>query len=157
MMNKIPIFFATWFGVGYLPKIPGTWASAAALPPAYLIVLWGGAYWLAISSGIIFVIGVWVSSRTASILEKSDPSEVVIDEIVGQWITLLFVPFSIYVYLAGFFLFRLFDIWKPWPIYLIDGKMKNGLGIMLDDVVAGIYAGTTLWGGCKVYSFLFGV
>ena len=108
MMNKIPIFFATWFGVGYLPKIPGTWASAAALPPAYLIVLWGGAYWLAISSGIIFVIGVWVSSRTASILEKSDPSEVVIDEIVGQWITLLFVPFSIYVYLAGFFLFRLF-------------------------------------------------
>ena len=88
---------------------------------------------------IIFALGVYTSSVTENNISKKDPSIIVIDEWVGQWIALLFLPKSILWGLAAFLLFRLFDIWKPYPIKKLD-KMIGGLGIMLDDVLAGIYA-----------------
>ena len=89
--------------------------------------------------GIILGFGVYTSSITENKLKKKDPGVIVIDEWVGQWIALLFLPKSFLWGLVAFALFRLFDIWKPYPINILD-KLKKGWGIMLDDVLAGIYA-----------------
>ena len=86
-----------------------------------------------------FVLGVWVSDRVAKHMEVKDPGGIVWDEFVGMWITLLWLPSEIWL-LPAFLLFRLFDIWKPWPVRVADEKLAGGLGIMLDDVFAGFYA-----------------
>ena len=93
-----------------------------------------------LSVTILFCLGSWTSARTAEALNVHDHPGIVIDEIVGFLITMLFVPFTWYWVLLGFFLFRLFDIWKPWPILIVDQRIKGGIGIMLDDVLAAIYA-----------------
>jgi len=136
---------ATGFGSGYLPKAPGTWGSIMALPIAYAITFWANAELLASLIFIFFLIGIWASNITSKKMGDSDPSQIVIDEVVGQWFTLLVVPPNIVFYLIGFLLFRLFDIFKPWPITWIDKNIKGGLGIMLDDVFAAIYAAFFLW------------
>ncbi|MCW8834794.1 MAG: phosphatidylglycerophosphatase A [Rhodospirillales bacterium] len=145
IIRRLSIIVATWFGVGFLPKAPGTWGSLAALPLAWAVHQYGGATALAVCSVILFGIG-WVASEIY-INNKSveDPSEIVVDEVVGQWITLIVVPMSPFTLIAGFVLFRVFDIFKPWPVSLADSKVKGGLGVMLDDVLAGIYAAATLF------------
>ena len=150
-MNRIAYLIAIWFGAGLLPKAPGTWGSIAALPIAYGIVLWGGLEALAGATIVVFIIGVWASAIAAKEMSGNDPSEIVVDEVAGQWLTLLVVPPDIILYACGFALFRLFDIWKPWPISWADQKIKGGMGIMLDDVIAGVYAGVLLWLGQIVY------
>jgi phosphatidylglycerophosphatase A len=142
---------AVWFGVGLLPRAPGTWGSLAALPLAYSLAYWGGIEVLTVATIIIFVIGVWVSGVVSRELGVSDPSKIVIDEVAGQWLTLLAVPPDIILYLFGFFLFRIFDIFKPWPISWADKQIKGGMGIMLDDIIAGIYAGIFLWAGNFIF------
>ena len=144
---------ATWFGVGLLPKAPGTWGSFAALLMGYVIITCGGVALLVISIFLIFTIGIWASNVTSNELELNDPSEIVIDEVVGQWIPLLIIPPSIILYILAFLLFRLFDIWKPWPISWADKQIKGGLGIMLDDVFAGIFAAVILWLSQIAYRF----
>ena len=146
-MNKIAILLATWFGVGLLPKAPGTWGSISAIPCAYLLVFLNGQLALTIAILIGVVVGIWASNCAAKEFGKPDHSRIVIDEVVGQWITLLFVPLDLSLYLVGFILFRLFDIYKPWPINIVDRRIKSGIGVMLDDIIAGIYAGTFLWIG----------
>ena len=136
---------ATGFGSGYLPKAPGTWGSIIALPIAYVIAFWGNAELLASLIIIFFLIGIWASNITSREIGVSDPPQIVIDEVVGQWFTLLVVPPNIIFYLFGFLLFRLFDIFKPWPISWIDRNIKGGLGIMLDDLFAATYAAFFLW------------
>ncbi len=150
-MSKIARILAVWFGAGLLPKAPGTWGSIAALPIAYAIVRWGSLEILAGATIAVFIIGVWASEIASKEMGVADPSEIVIDEVAGQWLTLLVVPPDLILYLCGFLLFRLFDIWKPWPISWADQKIKGGLGIMLDDVIAGVYAGLLLWGGQAAY------
>jgi phosphatidylglycerophosphatase A len=86
------------------------------------------------------VLGIYLCGRTARDMGVHDHPGIVWDEFVGFWITMLFVPVQWYWILAGFALFRLFDIWKPWPIRVVDQKVEGGFGIMLDDVLAGIYA-----------------
>ena len=86
-----------------------------------------------------FALGVWVSDRVAKHMEVKDPGGIVWDEFVGMWITLLWLPSEIWL-LPAFLLFRLFDIWKPWPVRVADEKLAGGLGVMLDDVFAGFYA-----------------
>ncbi len=137
-------------GIGYLKPAPGTWGSAAALPFAW--VLWLIAGWpflaLAIVSG--FLKGWWGTAKYIAEGDNHDPSEVVIDELVGQWIALL--PIAIGASHAGvsfwalwpgiltaFIAFRLFDIWKPGPIGWAD-RRGDALGVMLDDVIAGLFA-----------------
>jgi len=143
-MHRIAATIALFFGVGLLPKMPGTWASLVALPLAWMIQVWGGPLWLAVATAVIFILGVWASSVHAARLGGGDPGEIVVDEIAGQWLTLLVVPPDIGLYVAGFVLFRIFDIVKPWPLGLADRKIKGGIGIMFDDILAGIYAAISL-------------
>jgi len=89
---------------------------------------------------ILFLLGCWSSELTAKALNAHDHPGIVIDEIVGYLITMLFVPVTWYWIILGFILFRLFDIWKPWPVSVADEKVHGGVGIMLDDVLAGLYS-----------------
>ena len=131
---------ATWFGSGLLPKGPGTWGSLAALPFAWIIAIAGGPWLLAAAALLVFAVGLWASHRYAEALGEADPGSVVVDEVVGQWIALLPVALSPAHYAIAFIAFRFFDILKPWPVNLLDRRLKGALGIMADDVMAGFYA-----------------
>jgi phosphatidylglycerophosphatase A len=127
------------FGSGLAPVAPGTFGTLAAIPFYLLLAqLPGWAYLLAV--GIAFALGVIVCDITARRLGVHDFGGIVWDEFVGLWIALAGQPLHWQVILAGFVLFRLFDILKPWPIGYLDKKVGGGLGIMLDDVIAGVYA-----------------
>jgi phosphatidylglycerophosphatase A len=134
----------TWFGSGRLPWAPGTWGSLAALPFAWLIVFYGGLGALVIASLVVFGVGCWAADMAVRETHAKDPGWIVIDEVVGQWLTLLAAPLDPLFYAAGFLLFRLFDIWKPWPIGLADRRLGGGFGIMVDDVLAAVYAAIVL-------------
>jgi phosphatidylglycerophosphatase A len=139
-----PRLICSFFGAGQLPKAPGTWGSAAALPFIWILTWIGGPWLLGAALLATFGIGWWASARIVAEDGAEDPSWVVIDEVVGQGLTLLLVPPSLLGYAIGFALFRLFDIKKPWPVSWADQQVKGGLGIMLDDVLAGIYAAAVL-------------
>jgi phosphatidylglycerophosphatase A len=131
---------ASWFGSGFLPGAPGTWGSLAALPFAWLIVLYAGPWPLLAVANILFFIG-WLASHIAIRSgADQDPGWIVVDEVVGQWIVLAALPLNIFAYAIGFALFRLFDIWKPFPIRQVERRCGGGFGIMIDDVLAAIYA-----------------
>ena len=137
--DKGILFFATWFCAGLIPFAPGTWGSLAALPFA------AGAYRLGpvfscLSLLIIFLFSIPVAGRASKIMKMEDPSSVVIDEVAGIFVTLFLIPVSWTGIVAGFILFRIFDIIKPFPVGLIDKKIKGGAGIVLDDIMAGVYA-----------------
>lgn len=139
MKNKLANWFSTVLKIGYLPIAPGTWGSLVAVVIWFLIIESTSTITFITAIIIIFILGVYTSSITERHLAQKDPSIIVIDEWVGQWIALLFVPKSLLLGLVAFALFRLFDIWKPYPIKLLD-KYPKGWGIMLDDVLAGVYA-----------------
>ena len=148
MSAKRPIwwFIATWFGSGLSPIVSGTAGSLAALPFAYIIQSQLGNVTLGIASIIIFLIGWWASIEYLKVnTDKKDPREIVVDEVAGQWLLLSFLPFTWQAYLVGFILFRAFDIVKPWPVSHADQKMDGALGVMLDDMLAGIYPVGVYW------------
>ncbi|MEM6482116.1 MAG: phosphatidylglycerophosphatase A [Pseudomonadota bacterium] len=135
------------FGIGLLRPAPGTWGSLAALPMAYGLHVIAGPILLFAAIFVAFFLGWWATASATKGQEDHDPSEIVIDEVVGQWIAIL--PVSLGASLAGahilalwpgwisaFVLFRLFDIWKPGPVGLAD-RRSDALGVMLDDVIAG--------------------
>ena len=139
-------WIACGFGSGLSPWAPGTAGSAAALLPWFAL---RGLAWPAYVMVVVFTfaLGVWASNHAIARLRIDDPGVVVWDEFVGQWIALLplvIVPRPWPWVLAAFALFRLFDIWKPWPVSWADRRIKGGLGVMLDDVVAGFYAAIVL-------------
>ena len=144
---------ATWFGSGLLPKAPGTWGSLAAIPFAYIMSVYTCPYALIFGIVALFFIGVWASDTIEKSAQKKDPGFIVVDEVVGQWIALLPLPFLysildpdlLYFFSApiaavSFLVFRIFDICKPWPINYADKNIPGGFGIMFDDVIAGMYA-----------------
>jgi len=131
---------ATWFGAGLLPRAPGTWGSLAALPFAWALSSVGGPMPLAVATVAVSLIGWWAASVYVRRTGVADPSEVVVDEVAGQWLALILVPPEPLLYLAAFALFRLFDIRKPWPVGWADREVGGGLGVMLDDIFAGLYA-----------------
>ena len=141
---------ATGFGAGLLPKAPGTWGSLLALPFAYGVQVWGGDAWgaggLGVASLLAFLVGIYVSNIYVKRTGRDDPGEVVIDEIAGQWLALVPAAADPVLFAVGFVLFRVFDIWKPWPVGWADRKVKGGLGIMLDDMFAGAYACAIVYG-----------
>jgi phosphatidylglycerophosphatase A len=139
------VFLATGFGVGLLPKAPGTWGSLVAVALAWPIYGAAGQIGLGVAAVAAFAIGVWASIVCEGILGADDPSQVVIDEIAGQWLVLLVVAPGWLGYGLGFVLFRVFDIFKPWPVSWADRNIKGGLGIMLDDVLAAGYAAAVLY------------
>lgn len=142
MFPLIPLL-VTWFGAGRAPKTPGTFGSLAALPFAYAVQLLGGNAALMAFSLAVFAAGVWACGRYVRETNRSDPSEAVIDEVAGMSLLLAALEPSWQGYAVAFVLFRLFDILKPWPVSWADQKVKGGLGIMLDDMLAaamGIFA-----------------
>jgi phosphatidylglycerophosphatase A len=132
-------FLAFGFGSGTLPKAPGTWGTLVGLafmPLWQLLPGWGYGLMLGLST----LFGVWLCGKVARDLGVHDHGGIVWDEMVGIWITLWLVPADWYWLLLGLGLFRLFDIVKPWPIRWVDRQIHGGFGIMLDDVLAGIFA-----------------
>lgn len=132
-------FLAFGFGAGASPYAPGTVGTLAAIPVLYLMHFLPTLQYLLITI-VLLVAGIWICGKSARKLGVPDHPGIVLDEIVGYLVTMTAVPFHWFWIVVGFALFRLFDIWKPWPIGYIDKRYKGGLGIMLDDVQAGIYA-----------------
>ena len=127
------------FGSGLATKAPGTFGTLAALPIWFLLQYLSPANYI-IALLIAFAAGVYFCGETAKALGVHDHGGIVWDEFVGLWIALFLVPLNVFWVALGFALFRLFDIWKPWPISVLDAKVHGGLGIMIDDVLAGVDA-----------------
>lgn len=132
------------FGSGAVARAPGTWGSLAAIPLWYpLAMLPDVIYWAVVA--LAFVLGVWLCGYTSRALKVHDHSGIVWDEFVGMWIVLGFFPETWYGVLLCFVSFRLFDVWKPWPISWADEYAPGGLGIMIDDVLAAFMALAVVW------------
>jgi phosphatidylglycerophosphatase A len=145
--TRLAVLFATWFGCGYSPFAPGTAGSAAALAIGYALHEYAGFVWwhFLLLAAVTFYPAVWAATVTARETKRKDPSIVVVDEVIGQWIALAGAqPFNWKTALAAFALFRLFDIWKPPPVRQLE-SLPEGLGINADDVMAGIYAALVLF------------
>ena len=163
-LDYFALALTTW-GVGYLPLAPGTWGSMVGVG-IYLLIGWledgflanfaiqGGSEeqfraWIHAGNLVVFLLfcllGIWAASRATNLFRHKDPSQAVVDEVIGQLIVFLFIPFNTHWYfvLAGFLLFRLFDIWKPYPIDSLQ-NLPTGIGVCADDILAGVYAGACL-------------
>ena len=148
-MNRVAVIFATWFGAGYFPWGPGTVGSLAAILIAVIVHSFANAGRLAVLVLIAVLIGpaIWAATGTARAVHRKDPGIVVIDEVLGQWVTLLGAAVLNWKsFLAGFLLFRIFDIWKPWPVRTLEA-LPEGTGIVMDDIGAGLYGALILYIG----------
>ncbi|WP_427979762.1 phosphatidylglycerophosphatase A [Agarivorans sp.] len=134
---------ALGLGSGLSPKAPGTAGTVAAIP-LYLLLAQLPVTGYVLALVVSFVFGVWCCQRASDDMGVHDHGAIVWDEFVGYWITMLLVPVSALNILLGFLLFRLFDILKPWPIKVLDKKVHGGFGIMIDDVLAGVFAAISL-------------
>jgi phosphatidylglycerophosphatase A len=142
-LDRIALISSIWFGAGLLPVMPGTYGTVAAIPLYLVENLLAPQYQLSIL--LIIVIGaIWSSHRSQGILSVVDPPQIVIDEVAGFLVTIILIPFTWPTLIAGFFLFRFFDILKPPPIKKIEKKITGGVGVVLDDLVAGAYAHISL-------------
>lgn len=153
-MRSWYVWAATWFGSGFMRPAPGTWGSLAAIPFGLLIIAFGNLLTLILSVILVTFIGFKAAQRFEDATGVHDSKMIVIDEVAGQWLTLApviwLVPFDApyfpaYIVLS-FVFFRLFDITKPWPASFFDKKMKGPMGVMLDDIAAGVYAAILLYG-----------
>lgn len=151
-MKRILQVIATFFYTGYLPLMPGTWASLVTTAAVYFIKpYWQAPVYIQIAAIVcIFFLGVPAAYAAEKHFNKKDPRHCVIDEVAGQMISLLLIPHTIAFYAAGFFLFRVFDVLKPPPVSTAE-KIPGGWGIMIDDVVAGLYALALL----QLYRYIF--
>lgn len=142
-MDRLRFVIAVGFGSGFSPFASGTAGSAVALPLIWLLVWLGG--WPALLAGTVVtaLVGWWAAEGTSRAVGLKDPGIVVIDEIAGQMVTMLFVPLTLQTLAAGFFLFRAADVWKPFPARTSEA-LPGGLGIMMDDLIAGVYANLAL-------------
>lgn len=156
---KLPRFstlIASVFGIGFFDVAPGTVMSAVAVPLAAMIgVFAGGGFGLLTASLIVFAIGVIACGDHVRHTGREDPPECVIDELAGQWLacSACLLPFgslasvshiSLPAFALAFAGFRLFDIWKPWPVSWADEQVTGGMGVMLDDMIAGVLAGAVV-------------
>ncbi len=149
-MLPLAKLIGTVLGVGYIRPAPGTWGSLIALPWGWLLHVLGGFPLLALGVVIGFLKGWWATRVMTNGAQDHDPDEIVVDELVGQWIAILPLSYAAWSkdinvlvlypgWIAAFVLFRLFDIWKPGPIGWAD-RRQTALGVMLDDVIAGLFA-----------------
>ena len=127
-----------------MPVTPGSWGSLAALPFAWVIANFWGAPGLAIAGALVFLAGWWAAAAVAKSSGIEDPAAIVVDEVAAQWLVLLASPRDPLAWALAFVLFRIFDIWKPWPVRWADRHIHGGFGIMLDDLLAAGYAALVL-------------
>jgi len=139
-----PVYFLSFgFGTGYSPFAPGTLGTLAGIIIYLLVKDLSITYYLALTI-ILFVLGIFMCSYTTRALNTDNHPDIVWDEIVGYLITMFYAPSQWWWIVIGFILFRIFDIFKPWPVNLADKRVKGGLGVMLDDIIAGIYSLTII-------------
>lgn len=136
---------ATWFGCGFMHPAPGTWGTLGALPLGMILMVLGGKIALMAALIIIIPIGLWAITKFETMTGEHDSGIIVIDEVAGLLVTLMAATMEPLSILGAFILFRLFDIWKPWPVSYFD-RMGGAKGVMLDDIMAGIYAAICLKG-----------
>lgn len=149
VMRSPALSIATWFGSGLSPAAPGTAGSVAALPFVLLLLIYGSLTSTVIVGVLVLIVGTWASRQAGRQWGQVDHGAIVIDEVLGQLIALA-LPFYLvggqesllFLSVAGCALFRVFDITKMWPASYFDSRVKNALGVMLDDVVAGTWAGS---------------
>lgn len=141
--GKTALVLSTWFGSGCLPIAPGSFGTLAAVP-LILVLNNFGIWYSAFTLLIVVGIAVWSAGLTEDLLEKKDPSEIVIDEVAGFLLATALLPFSWLSLGLVFFLFRFFDILKPYPIKHLE-KLRGGIGIVMDDILAGLYACAGTW------------
>jgi phosphatidylglycerophosphatase A len=145
-VKRVAWAIATWFGCGLVPLAPGTAGTVGAVPLYIIVAKWGGLPGVAVAAVLTTFVGVWAASVVARDLGKKDPQLVVVDEVAGFLITMLparhlgVVPIA-----AGFVLFRLFDIVKPWPARALE-RLPSGWGIVMDDVAAGVFGACVMAG-----------
>jgi len=132
-------FLAFGFGSGLAPVAPGTFGTLMAIP-LYLLMMQMSLVPYLIIVAIVCITGIWICDKSSKLLGVHDHGGIVWDEFAGFFITMIAAPAGWVWIVIGFVFFRIFDIWKPWPISLLDKKVDGGLGIMIDDIVAGIYA-----------------
>ncbi len=142
-VRRLVRFFAMGFGAGAMPVAPGTFGTLVAIPIYLLLSMLSAGAYIGVTL-LMFGIGVWLCQVAQQDLGEADHPGIVWDEIVGYLVTMFLAPSGWLWIVAGFLLFRLFDIWKPFPIRLLDQRVHGGLGIMLDDALAGIYASVVL-------------
>jgi phosphatidylglycerophosphatase A len=141
-MRRLILFLATGFGVGWIPGMPGTYGSLVGIGLFWCVMRLPAPIFLITLVTIMFI-GVWVSTQAEIFLGQVDAQVIVIDEVVGVMLALMFIPYRWETAAAGFFLFRLFDIWKPFPICKLQ-DLPAGWGVMMDDVGAGLLANLVL-------------
>jgi phosphatidylglycerophosphatase A len=145
LRNRLALTLATWFGAGYTPIAPGTAGSLAAIVIAFLARRWVEPWQFAVWAAVLAIPAVWAAGVTAQIVGRKDPGIVVVDEVIGQWITLAGASTVNWkTALAAFALFRLFDIWKPPPVRQLEA-LPGGIGINADDAMAGVYGALVLY------------
>lgn len=139
-------WLATWGGCGLIHPAPGTWGTIGALPFGIILLMLGGVPALILAIALLFPAGLWAARHFEKMVREKDSSMIVIDEVIGMFIALIPALLSPLSIASAFILFRLFDIWKPWPINWMDKKIHGALGVMIDDVMAGIYAALIMIG-----------
>jgi phosphatidylglycerophosphatase A len=142
-MNYFILLMATGFGVGYSPVAPGTLGTLVAIPVYYFLSNISSPIYEITLVGFFFL-SVWISENAEIFFGKKDDQRIVIDEMMGFLITMLWVPKTIRFIIIGFLLFRFFDILKPFPIRRLERRLKGGFGVVLDDVMAGVYGNIIL-------------
>lgn len=152
-LRDVRLAIALGFGAGLVPRAPGTAGALVGLGLAWAISPLPHLFAAAILAGA-FGLGVWVSRHAITRTGLDDPGVVVWDEVVGMAVAVWGLPADPLIYGAGFVLFRLFDIWKPWPVRTLDRQVHGGLGVMLDDLAAGILAGIVLQAALAGWSVL---
>ncbi len=142
-MHYFIVILATGFGVGYSPIAPGTLGTLIAIPVFYFLSIIPSPLYEITLVGFFFL-SVWISENAEAFFRKKDDPRIVIDEIIGFLIAMLWLPKTTRFIIIGFFLFRFFDIFKPFPIRRLETRLKGGYGVVMDDVLAGVYANIVL-------------
>ncbi len=135
--SKLIEFLATAGFVGLMPKAPGTFGTIVALPLAFLLAKVGPGFYL-LATLFFIVFSIWISELYERAIGTHDSKQIVIDEVAGFLVAFAWLPVSPMSFAAAFILFRFFDIFKPWPISVLDRRVKGGLGVVVDDVGAGL-------------------
>ena len=150
-MPRFHILLATWFGCGYSPAAPGTAGSLAGIAIAWILISCAGIspLWLIPLTMVLTPAGIWAAGATARDLGREDPGMVVIDEVLGQWLTASTIIHPTWQsYVLAFALFRILDITKPFPIRRLE-RLPGGVGIVADDLLAGVYGGVILYAASR--------
>ena len=152
LRDRALIFLATGFGIGYIPLIPGTFGTLPGLPLCFLLAQLNTAA-AAGAVAVIALVSMGIAGAGEKLLKQKDPRKIVIDEIAGLQIALFGLPFNLLAVVSGFIAFRIFDIWKPYPLRSFETRFSGGVGVVMDDLGAGVYANLLV----RVILYLYGL